>query len=195
MPDSSPQTQPSRQVKRIREILVGRQMQNVEQRLDLLEAALQPMPIKPEPALLESQLAELRRDGEEAVTGLRDEIDAARLRQLEETRRLAQQIQTVARSRSDAVRESRKALEQDIGKWFGSWQGKLQQQLQQREKFLITELRTELSKIRSTIDQQQQTHRPPAPDLSQVRAALEQLATTSRHIADQLGAIDTHRLS
>jgi hypothetical protein len=106
-------------------------MQGIEQRLDRLESRLQPMPVA-DPASFES----LRREQREAITRLQDDLDAEKLRQWEETRRLAAQIQTVARQRREIADEAKAAVIDDLRPRFEEWQGSLLAWLGHREKEL-----------------------------------------------------------
>jgi|GEM_PF-4093346 len=177
MPHPSTHTPSRRTVERIREILIGRQMQRVEKRLERLETQLQPMPV---------ESGERRTPSEDELVRLRDEIDAERLRQLDETRRLAQQIQSVARGRHDAFVDVRRSLEQDLGQWFQQWQDGLQRHLREREEWLVGELRTELDRIRAWI-RDELARRPASPaDLDQLHDSFEDLAKLTRSIAERL---------
>ncbi|MGB6219439.1 hypothetical protein [Haloferula sp.] len=186
MPHPTPQLQAGRQVERIREILIGRQMETVEQRLDRLEKSIKPMPVEPSAGIFEQKLTEIREQHEETLCRLRDEIDADRLRQLDETRRLAQQIQTIARSRNHSEEEARLAAEHRMAAWFSQWQVGLNQNLQQREDYLITELRAELDRMRSWIRTELAAKPNPQPDVARLRGALEQLAAVTRTITENL---------
>jgi hypothetical protein len=186
MPHPTPQLQAGRQVERIREILIGRQMETVEQRLARLEQNLQPMPVESSKAGFEQSLADVRKQNEESLCRLRDEIDADRLRQLDETRRLAQQIQSIARSRNSTEDEARLTAEQRMSAWFSNWQTGLNQHLQQREQYLITELRTELDRMRIWIRQELAARQTAQPDITRLRGAFDQLAAATRAITDSL---------
>lgn len=187
MPHPTPQPTAGRQVERIREILVGRQMETIEQRLERLELRLQPMPVDPS-GPIDDRLEEVKKENAELLCRLRDEIDADRLRQLDETRRLAQQIQAVARARATAETESRQAAEQRLATWFGHWEKNLHGYLTRREDHLVSQLRAELDRMRAWIRDEvagTQTAAPPANE--GLRNALEQLSAATRAITESLG--------
>lgn len=170
MPHSPPDS-PTRQVERIREILVGRQLQQVEQRLARLEGSLRPMPVAGSPALP---------DPGEAVIALRDEFDAEKLRQMEETRRLAHQIQTIARQRREVAEEARQAVIDELKPGFERWQEGFMSYLEIRENKLrydvqtaIRELREELPTGRHELDEN-------------VRIALANFAGAARQLCETL---------
>lgn len=177
MPQTSPTPPATAQVEKIREIIVGRQFHAVEQRLARLEEKLRPMPVaeatEPSPQV---QTAELQH--------LRQSLEAEKQRQTGETRRLAQQIQDIARSRREAAEETRRAIEADLRPWFQEWQGNLQKHLQQRESHLIAELRSELDQMRQWMREEWQ--RMPAQDSEPLRAALQQFAAAAQAVAHHL---------
>lgn len=186
MPHPTPQLKAGRQVERIREILIGRQMETVEQRLDRLEESLHPMPVKSQPGIFALQLDEVRKQSDESLCRLRDEIDADRLRQLDETRRLAQQIQSISRSRSSSEDDAREAAEQRMSVWFSHWQTGLNQHLQQRETYLVNELRAELDRMRTWMKSEIAAKQSDQPDIARMRGAFDQLAAATRAITESL---------
>lgn len=186
MPHPTPQLQAGRQVERIREILIGRQMETVEQRLDRLENSLHPMPVESQTGIFEEQWSDVRKQSEESLCRLRDEIDADRLRQLDETRRMAQQIQSIARSRTNSEDEARQSAEQRMSAWFSQWQTGLNQHLQQRETYLVGELRAELERMRTWVRDELAAKQSDQPDLTRLRGAFDQLAAATRSITESL---------
>lgn len=188
MPHPTPQPTAGRQVERIRKILVGRQMETIEQRLERLEQSLQPMPLGSPSGPIDDQLEGIKKENAEQLCRLRDEIDADRLRQLDETRRLAQQIQSVSRARAAADTESHQAAEQRLATWFHQWEQNLHQHLKQREDHLVSQLRAELDRMRAWMKHEVagQQAAPPAENPG-LRMALEQLSAATRAITDSLG--------
>ncbi|MEM1082868.1 MAG: hypothetical protein AAGI48_02005 [Verrucomicrobiota bacterium] len=189
MPHPTPQPKAGRQVERIREILVGRQMESIEQRLERLERRLQPMPVDSTSAAPAADFLEkVKKEQAEQLCRLRDEIDADRLRQLDETRRLAQQIQSVARARSSSDGETRQEAEQRLSAWFSQWQNNLYDYLNQREEHLISELRAELDRMRDWIrNEVAEKSSDTQADNPALRNALEQLSAATRAITESLG--------
>ncbi|MBB5350012.1 hypothetical protein HNR46_000233 [Haloferula luteola] len=142
MPQSSPEPSSTRQVERIREILVGRQLNQVEHRLARLEATLRPMPLEAEPS------SALAQEVTATLAQLKDEFDAERLRQMEETRRLAHQIQTVARQRREISDEARQAVVDELRPGFERWQEGFMHYLEIRENRLRHEVARSLQSLR-----------------------------------------------
>jgi phage-related minor tail protein len=181
MPPTSPTPQPAQQVERIREILVGRQMQSVERRLDRLESQLQPMPVESAAAAWSRDLESLRQECRDASVTLRDAFDADRLRQQEETQKLARRIESVARSRQDLAEEARQAVDAQLRPGFDRWQRQLFEQLQERETRLVGQLREELERMRAWVREEMSA---PA-EAERIHLAFEQLAASAREIADR----------
>lgn len=178
----APEIHPSRQVERIREILVGRQLENVERRLDKLEGRLAPLPSAAEDDVFRIRLDRFEERHNREIRELRDEIDASRARQVQETHRLAGQIQAVARSRSEWGIEAQAELERKISRWLELWQAGFLRQAQQREEYLIHELRAELERQREWMKARLED-RDDARQ-SALRAGFARLAAAAREIAD-----------
>jgi hypothetical protein len=183
MPPAPPDINPSRQVERIREILVGRQMESVERRLDRLEANLRPLPTQEGGDVFEIRLASFEKRQDEKLAVLRDEIDAEKARRVEETHRLATQIQAAVRSRADASLEAQVELEQRFTRWLDHWNQGFRQYLHQREDHLVSELRGELERTREWVKATVNGGRGRA-DETRLNDAFQQLARAARAIAE-----------
>jgi hypothetical protein len=183
MPPAPPETNPSRQVERIREILVGRQMECVERRLERLEANLRPMPTEAGGDVFEIQLSSFEKRQEEKFAALRDEIDAEKARRVEETHRLAGQIQAAARSRADSGLEAQVELEQRFTRWLDHWNQGFRTYLHQREEHLIAELKAELDRTREWVKSKVETDRGRV-DQARLQESFTQLANAARAIAE-----------
>ena len=184
MPPTPPDPNPSRQVERIREILVGRQMDRVERRLERLETGLRPMPTQPPDDVFEIRLASFEQRHDLKLQELRDEIDAEKARRVEETHRLAGQIQAAARSRADSGIEAQQELEQKFTRWLEHWNQGFRQYLHQREQHLVSELRSELEQTREWVESRLSTQAQSQGDQRRIQASFEQLANAARAIAE-----------
>jgi hypothetical protein len=184
MPPNPPDINPSRQVERIREILVGRQMDGVERRLERLEANLRPLPTTAGDDVFQIRLASFEQRHDRQLQELRDEIDAEKARRVEETHRLATQIQAAARSRSDSGIEAQVELEQKFTRWLENWNQGFRQYLYQREQHLITELRSELEQTREWVKAKVSSSDQSKADQRRMQASFEQLANAARAIAE-----------
>ena len=115
---------------------------------------------------------------------LRDEIDVERARRVEETHRLATQIQAAARSRADSGIEAQAELEQRVSRWLEHWNLGFRQYLQQREQHLIGEMRAELEQTRSWVKEQLAGREQTGADQKRLQASFAQLADAARAIAE-----------
>lgn len=181
MPLPPPDPNPSRQVERIREILVGRQMDHVERRLERLESVLRPMPIEPQEDVFALRLANFEERHDRKLQELRDEIDAEKARRVEETHRLAGQIQAAARSRTDSGIEAQAELERKFTRWLEHWNQGFRQYLHQREQQLMSEVRAELEQTREWMKSRLAAG---GQDPRRIQASFEQLANAARAIAE-----------
>lgn len=184
MPPNPPDINPSRQVERIREILVGRQMEGVERRLERLEAGIRPMPSAAVDDVFQIRLATFEQRHDRQLQELRDEIDAEKARRVEETHRLASQIQAAARSRADSGLEAQVELEQKFTRWLEHWNQGFRQYLHQREQHLVNELRSELEQTREWVKSKVVADDQVKADQRRMHASFEQLAAAARAIAD-----------
>jgi hypothetical protein len=157
-------------------------MDRVERRLERLETGLRPMPTQAPDDVFEIRLANFEQRHDLKLQELRDEIDAEKARRVEETHRLAGQIQAAARSRADSGIEAQLELERKFTRWLEHWNQGFRQYLHQREQHLVSELRSELERTREWVESRlsAQAQGDPRP----IQASFEQLATAARAIAD-----------
>ncbi|WP_367872461.1 hypothetical protein [Luteolibacter sp. Populi] len=160
-------------------------MECVERRLERLEANLRPMPSSAPDDVFEIRLANFQQDHEVKLQELRDEIDAEKARRVEETHRLAGQIQAAARSREASGIESQVELEQRITRWLEHWNQGFRQYLHQREQHLIAEFRSELAQTREWV--QSRLTDNDSGRVGRMQASFVQLADAARAIAEAAG--------
>ena len=184
MPPNPPEINPSRQVERIREILVGRQMAGVERRLERLEATVRPLPSAAGDDVFQIRLASFEQRHDRQLQELRDEIDAEKARRVEETHRLAGQIQAAARSRADSGLEAQVELEQKFTRWLDHWNQGFRQYLHQREQHLVSELRSELEQTREWVRSKVAATGPSRAGQQRMLESVQQLADAARAIAE-----------
>lgn len=184
MPPNPPEINPSRQVERIREILVGRQMAGVERRLERLEAAVRPLPSAADDDVFQIRLAGFEQRHDRQLQELRDEIDAEKARRVEETHRLAGQIQAAARSRADSGLEAQVELEQKFTRWLDHWNQGFRQYLHQREQHLVSELRSELEQTREWVRSKVAATGPNRAGQLRMLESVQQLADAARAVAE-----------
>ena len=151
MSPTPPPINPSQAVERIREIIVGRQLERLEQRVVHLEA--QAGPDQPADRLedrlctAEARLEALQHALQRLGDHTREESASQSQQQRAEIQRLAAQIQQIAATRAAASQPEIAQLEGRIGTWLGQWQQALHKHLSQREQQLAGQLRAEVATL------------------------------------------------
>lgn len=142
---------PSKTVERIREILVGRQLDRLHDRLDRLEQRPPGIGVSEERMLAAEAQLEALRDHvrRDPPTGHSAADSSALLELREETRRLSTLIRTIVAERMDASGRSGEiaSLETRVGSWLGEWQRAVHQQSIAREEALANRLRHEVAQL------------------------------------------------
>lgn len=143
---------PSLAVERIREIIVGRHLERLEQRVVRLEnqAGQGPPAAEVEDRLCtaEARVEALQHALQRLGEHTREESASRSQQQRAEIQRLAAQIQEVAAARAAAASQPAiEQLESRIGAWLGNWQNALQSHLNQREQQLAEQLRAEVATL------------------------------------------------
>lgn len=197
----------------MREIIVGRQLARVEQRLDRLETFVQQPHISEDDVLcrvetVEAQFEAVRDHMQHQVDQMRLEFGGEVANRRQEVHRLAEQIQLAAQARNEerAQAESVAVLEQRVGQWLGQWQKSLESHLEQRENWLIQQLRAELQTMRQEqqrLMQEQQQFRQSLhgqtqhwdvqqqQHFSSNQAKLAQIAEAARALAESAATLST----
>ncbi|MCW1921722.1 hypothetical protein OKA05_04105 [Luteolibacter arcticus] len=142
------------------------------------------MPTEAGGDVFEIRLDSFEKRQNEKFAALRDEIDAEKARRVEETHRLAGQIQAAARSRADSGLEAQLELEQRFTRWLDQWNQGFRQYLHQREEHLIAELRGELDKTREWVNSKVETSDRGRSDQAHLQESFLQLANAARAIAE-----------
>ncbi|MEK7950054.1 hypothetical protein WKV53_06090 [Luteolibacter sp. Y139] len=156
----------------------------MERRLDRLEANLRPLPTQAGGDVFEIGLASFEKRQDEKFAALRDEIDAEKARRVEETHRLAGQIQAAARNRADSGLEAQVEIEQRFSRWLDHWNQGFRTYLHQREEHLISELRGELEKTREWVKANVETSARGGAEQARLQESFLQLANAARAIAE-----------
>ena len=188
---------PSRTVEKIREIIVGRQLDRLEQRLARLEnsaPAAVPGTFPADDRLLtaEARLEALRHSFERFAESTRQEVESRSQQQRAEVQRLAAQIQQVAAERSSetgagAVRQ----LENRLGQWLCQWQGALQTHLDEREKRMADQLRGEVATMWEHTEEQITRLQSRSAERQWIEQRLARIAAAARALADAASPPDT----
>lgn len=191
-PTSTP-LNPSQTVERIREIIVGRQLERLEQRVVRLESTHAPAPAAAPPdSLLEDRLFASEARVEALKENLRRHLDSTRQQsemlfsqQREETQRLAAQIQQVAAAKaSESPLPAVQQLEQKVGTWLSSWQSSFYQQLNDRDQRLAAELRKEVALLWENTESQITRIQSRAVDRDSIEERFKRIALAARALAE-----------
>jgi len=186
-----PPPNPSRTVERIREIIVGRQLDRLEHRIARLEAS-GPVaathgggPVDDRLLNVEARIEAVRHSHERLAEDLRQDAESRFIQQRAVIQRLAAQIQQLAASRTgeaqtDAVRE----LETRLGTWLNQWQGALQRHLDERENRLMEQLRGEVASLWENTEHQITRMQSRAVDREWIERRLARVADAARALAE-----------
>jgi hypothetical protein len=184
---------PSQAVERIREIIVGRHLERLEQRVARLESTGVPAAAaSPSTALLEDRLfaneariEALKENVHRLVDATRQQTELRLSQQREETQRLAAQIQQVAALKaSESPAPAVQQLEQKIGGWLTSWQSSFHHQLNDRDQRLAAELRKEVAMLWESTESQITRIESRAVDRDSIEERFNRIALAARALAE-----------
>jgi hypothetical protein len=195
MTPTSPPLNPSQAVERIREIIVGRHLDRLEQRVASLEsgsssrAAPSPFPATTqlEDRLFanEARLEALKDNLQRFVGSSREQSEARFSQQREETQRLAAQIQQIAALKSsESPAPIIQQLEQKIGNWLTSWQNSFHLQLDDRDQRLTTQIRNEVATLWENTESQITRLESRAADRDSIEERFTRIALAARALAE-----------
>ena len=181
---------PSQAVERIREIIVGRHLDRIEQRVSRLESLGSGPAV---PAGWEDRLCQNEAKVEalqESVRKTGEEGQVRTARQQEEIQRLAAQIQQIAAMRLEADHPPAiRQLESRLGAWLTNWQGALQTHLNDREQRLATQLRQEVASLWENTESQITRLQSRAIDRDQIEERFARIATAARALAESIAPL------
>lgn len=182
----------SQAVERIREIIVGRHLERLEQRVARLEAsdtAPTSYPHLDERILMAEAKVEALQDSVSRLTDhTRDELERRNYLQREEIQRLAQQIHQVAANRAaaDTTPAALQQLEQKLGGWLDSWKTAIQQHLDSRDQRIAGHIQNELQTLKTSIDGRFTDFEGRYPDSKQLEQRFKKIADAARALADSV---------
>lgn len=182
-----PQTpSPSHAVERIREIIVGRQLDRLEHRVSLLEKAnpseAAAWTCEPRLEVVEAQVEAIQDRLHRISEGHRAELEARDIRHQEEIRKLAGRIQSSTADR--ASMEAIPRIEEKLGKWLGDWQSTALRRADQRESLLISHLRSELVRFRDWVSSEAQKQNQLKADRTEMEQRFAKVAAAARALAE-----------
>ncbi len=180
---------PSQAVERIREIIVGRHLDKLEQRLVRLESGAPQgqLPHQWEDRLCthEARLEALQHTVQRLTESAREENEARALLQREEIQRLAAQIQQVAALKAaESAQPAIRQLEQKLGSWLGNWQNALQAHLTERETRITSQIREEVASLWENTESQITRLQSRTLDREVIEERFRRIAEAARALAE-----------
>lgn len=182
---------PSQTVERIREIIVGRHLDRLEQRVARLESGgVVANPVGPnlEDRIYasEAKLEALRENFQRLAETTREQTEIRLSQNREETQRLAAQIQHVATLKSNeaAAPAAVNQLERKIGSWLTDWQASFHNQLNTRDQRLANQLRGEVAALWESTESQITRLESRAVDRDSIEERFNRIALAARALAE-----------
>lgn len=180
---------PSQAVERIREIIVGRHLERLEQRFEHLESNVRLGGVSPQ---IEDRLCSSEARLEALQQSLLKSTDQARVemhnwqdRHREDIQQLAAQIQQVAAmKRSESEPAQVQQLEGRIGAWLNQWQGALQNHLNAREQQLANQIREEVATLWENTESQITRLQSRCVTRESIEEKFNRIAAAARALAD-----------
>ncbi len=180
---------PSQAVERIREIIVGRQLERLEERVARLEST--PVsgqvhtPWDDRLCTHEARLEALHHSLQRLTDSTREENETRTQQQRGEIQRLAAQIQQVAAMKSgEAEQASIRRLEERIGVWLTNWQGGLQSHLNERDERMAEQLRGEVATLWESTEAQITRLQSQSSDRDWIEERFARIAAAARALAE-----------
>ncbi|MEX1115723.1 MAG: hypothetical protein WEB53_10775 [Akkermansiaceae bacterium] len=186
---------PSQAVERIREIIVGRHLERLEQRISQLESAgpmpaAAPLPRMEDRVLASEAKLEALQDHVQRLGTSSREATEHQLSQQQETQRLAQQIQQVAAMKAtDTALPAINQLERKIGTWLVAWQNSFQTQLNDNNHPIAHQLRSEVVTLWENTESQLTRLESRLMDRDVIEERFRKIAAAARALADSASPI------
>lgn len=192
----TPQNGASQTVERIREIIIGRQLNRLEQRINQLET---PPPAEKsngrvaadidtewmERLLHHEAKLEALQDQMTRLTGATREMTESRLAQFrEETQRLASHIHQKAAYSAQNATPAVQVLETKIGSWLGDWQHSFYNHLQERDRQLNDHLHQETTTLRETVEAQMTRLESCLMNQKEIEERFQRIARAAKALAE-----------
>ncbi len=185
---------PSQTVERIREIIVGRQFERLEQRIARIEAGVRPgtqqFPAAPglfEDRLFanEAQIVALKQSVHRLGDAQREQTEARFNQHRDEIQRLSGQIQQLAAVKAAPPSQPEiTVLESKVSGWLQAWQGSIQTHLADRDHQLVTQLRNEFAAVWEQTESQMTRLESRAVDRDTIEERFRRIALAARALAE-----------
>ncbi len=181
---------PSQTVERIREIIVGRHLERLEQRVARLETTAPPSPavstrMEDQFFVNEARIEALKENVQRFVDSSREQTELRLAQHREETQRLAAQIQQLAAVKSaEVTAPAIQQLESKLGTWLTDWQSSFRSQLSDRDQRLATQLRGEVAALWESTESQITRLESRAIDRDSIEERFSRIALAARALAE-----------
>jgi hypothetical protein len=186
----------SQAVERIREIIVGRHLERLEQRVARLENSDAPASIsRPDfqdrVLVAEAKIEALHDSVSRLTDGTREELSRHTVLQRDEIQRLAHQIQQFVASQAFENQPSQaiEQLEHRLGGWLSDWKQAVQNHLENRDHQIAAYIQSELKTVRTAIDQRIDALEARQPDFSALDLRFNKIAEAARAFADSISEL------
>lgn len=196
-PDPQP-LNPSQTVERIREIIVGRHLERLEQRVAMLETSVPPPPATSAPTASRhpanpGPLEALQHNVQRLLESNREQTDLRLSQYRQETQRLAVQIQqVVAMKASEPPPRAINQLERKIGNWLTDWQNSIQVHLHDRDKRITAQVHHEVAALWARTESQLTRLESQTIDRQSIDEHFNRIATAIRGLADSVSPSPFH---
>ncbi len=180
---------PSQAVERIREIIVGRHLEKLEQRVARVESSVAsggiPTAWEDRLCTTEARVEALQHNFQRLAETTRENAELQGARQRDEIQRLAAQIQQVAAIKSaDSGQPAIDKLEHKVGSWLTNWQNSLHTHLNDRETRMGNQIRQEIATLWEHTESQITRIQSRMIDHDRVEERFKRIAAAARALAD-----------
>lgn len=193
----SPPPNPSQAVERLREIIVGRQFEQFEQRIRRLEIAGPSTGLNSatsedfddrlsaSEALMEARFESMHENMQQLVVKAREQTEHLLTQQREATLQLTGQVQQLVEAQSSEISADMiRQLEQKIEVWLTNWQNFIHLQLNERDQNISAHLHREVATLWENTESQITALQSRAANWDTIEQRFSRIALAARALAE-----------
>jgi hypothetical protein len=193
----SPPPNPSQAVERLREIIVGRQFEQFEQRIRRLEIAGPSTGLtsatsedfddrlSANEALIEARFESMHENMQQLVAKAREQTEHLLTQQREATLQLTGQVQQLVSAQSSEISADMiRQLEQKIEAWLTNWQNFIHLQLNERDQNISAHLHREVATLWENTESQITALQSRAANWDTIEQRFSRIALAARALAE-----------
>ena len=193
----SPPPNPSQAVERLREIIVGRQFEQFEQRIRRLEIAGPSTGLtsatsedfddrlSANEALIEARFESMHENMQQLVAKVREQTEHLLTQQREATLQLTGQVQQLVSAQSSEISaDMTRQLEQKIEVWLTNWQNFIHLQLNERDQNISAHLHREVATLWENTESQITALQSRAANWDTIEQRFSRIALAARALAE-----------